>query len=203
MAEQHSIDVAWKELVSGDYPDLCVAIGFTTESERLCFRQLLVNAVVATDIMDAENCARQMQQWTVTFKDDNGCKSNAHAAEVLANRRATIAFELLMQASDISHYMQHWDIYQKWNQRLFDETKMAYHAGRSDKDPSTCWYQDELWFFDKCVIPLAHKLQKCGILGVLGGESLANALQNRHEFECMGQGVIQQYTKEYEEKYRR
>jgi hypothetical protein len=33
------------------------------------------------------------------------------------NRKATIVIELI-QASDVSHAMQHWHVYQKWNARL-------------------------------------------------------------------------------------
>ena len=33
----------------------------------------------------------------------------------------TIILEHLLQAADISHCMQNWNVYLKWNERLFDE----------------------------------------------------------------------------------
>ena len=53
--------------------------------------------------------------------------------------------------------MQHWHVYIKWNERLYEEMYAAYKAGRSDKDPSEGWYRGELWFFDNYVIPLSRK----------------------------------------------
>jgi len=42
----------------------------------------------------------------------------------------------LIQASDVSHTMQHWHSYRKWNERLFQEMYAAFKAGRAEKDPS-------------------------------------------------------------------
>jgi hypothetical protein len=39
----------------------------------------------------------------------------------MVNHRATIIIEALDQASDVSHTIQHWHIYRKWNERLFEE----------------------------------------------------------------------------------
>jgi len=50
--------------------------------------------------------------------------------------------------SDISHTMQHWHIYIKWNERFFHEMYLAYKQGRIDKDPSESWYAGEIGFFD-------------------------------------------------------
>ena len=41
------------------------------------------------------------------------------------NRKVTIVLEHLIQASDVAHTMQHWQIYQKWNQRLFEGMFLA------------------------------------------------------------------------------
>ena len=72
-----------------------------------------------------------------------------------------------MQASDVAHCMQHWHVYTKWNERLFEEMYQAYATGRAEKDPSVGWYKGELWFFDNYIIPLAGKLRDCGVFGTL------------------------------------
>jgi hypothetical protein len=96
--------------------------------------------------------------------------------------------------------MQHWHVYQKWNQRLFDEMMMAYRNGRSDKDPSLGWYKGELWFFDNYVIPLAKKLKDCGVFGVSSDEYLNYAMHNRDEWAAKGEDIVQQYLVQFEER---
>jgi hypothetical protein len=80
---------------------------------------------------------------------------------------------------------------QKWNERLFKELYFGYLQGRSEKDPSTSWYEGELWFFDFYVIPLARKLKECGAFGVSSDEYLDYALRNRKEWSHKGKDVIQ------------
>ena len=63
-------------------------------------------------------------------------------------------------------------MYQKWNERLFKEMYEAYLSGRSDMDPSVGWYKGEIGFFDFYIIPLAKKLDECGVFGVSSDECL-------------------------------
>jgi hypothetical protein len=56
------------------------------------------------------------------------------------NRKATIVIEHLLQASDVSHTMQHWRVYIEWNEKLSFELYRTYKEG-SDKDPSEFWYE--------------------------------------------------------------
>eukprot|EP00339_Tiarina_fusa_P000166 CAMPEP_0117052962 /NCGR_PEP_ID=MMETSP0472-20121206/36617_1 /TAXON_ID=693140 ORGANISM="Tiarina fusus, Strain LIS" /NCGR_SAMPLE_ID=MMETSP0472 /ASSEMBLY_ACC=CAM_ASM_000603 /LENGTH=121 /DNA_ID=CAMNT_0004767805 /DNA_START=9 /DNA_END=374 /DNA_ORIENTATION=+ len=93
--------------------------------------------------------------------------------------------------------MQHWHIYQRWNQRLFNEMYGAFKEGRADKDPSEGWYQGELWFFDQYVIPLAKKLKECGVFGVSSDEYLKYALDNRSEWAAKGDTIVQAMVDQY------
>ena len=95
------------------------------------------------------------------------------------NRKATIVLEHLIQASDVAHTMQHWHIFKKWNQNLFNEMYFAYKEGRATKDPSLSWYEGEIGFFDFYIIPLAKKLETCGVFGVSSTEYLSYAEANR------------------------
>jgi hypothetical protein len=83
-------------------------------------------------------------------------------------------------------------VYQKWNERLFREMYTAYKMGRTEKDPSKGWYEGELSFFDNYVIPLAKKLETCGVFGVSSDEYLNYAVQNRSEWENRGQDVVRE-----------
>lgn len=49
----------------------------------------------------------------------------------------------VIQASDISHTMQHWHVYRKWNANLFEELYVAYLGGRMEKNPADFWYKGE------------------------------------------------------------
>lgn len=55
----------------------------------------------------------------------------------------------------------------------------AYKTGRAAKDPCEFWYKGEIGFFDFYIIPLAKKLQQCGVFGVSSEEYLVFAKQNR------------------------
>jgi hypothetical protein len=98
--------------------------------------------------------------------------------------------EHIIQASDVSHTMQHWHIYRKWNERLFLEMFTAFKHGRMAKNPADFWYEGEIGFFDNYVIPLAKKLDQCGVFGVSSDECLNYAEQNRLEWEQRGQEVL-------------
>jgi hypothetical protein len=102
--------------------------------------------------------------------------------------------EHIIQASDVSHTMQHWHVYQKWNRCLFFEMYSAYKAGRDEKDPSQGWYEGELWFFDNFIIPMAKKLKTCGVFGVSCDEFLDYAMDNRVECAAKGRDIITQYV---------
>ena len=51
-------------------------------------------------------------------------------------------------ASDISHTMQHWHIYLKWNEKFFVECYNAYKEGRAENNPLDGWYKGEMGFYD-------------------------------------------------------
>jgi hypothetical protein len=113
------------------------------------------------------------------------------------NRKATIVIEHLIQASDIAHTMQHWHVYRKWNERLFEEMYQAYLNGRAEKDPSEFWYQGEIGFFDFYIIPLAKKLDECGVFGVSSNEYLNYAMKNRQEWEGKGKEIVADMLEKY------
>ena len=207
VAEQNSVVVAWDLLMEARFADLQTSI-FGNEDGRRRFRQLVVNAVMATDILDTELLALRKNRWDKAFhvpsrrssnesqKDEEsiGCSKRRDEIRKLEeeeamNRKATIVIEHIIQASDVAHTMQHWHIFVRWNKRLFDEMYGAYQDNRSEEDPTEGWYEAQLAFFDNYVIPLARKLKECGVFGVSSDEYLTYALENRKEWEMKGQQV--------------
>lgn len=189
VAEQNSFDIAWNLLMSESYDTLRKAI-FPTLTDLMRFRQVVVNTVLATDIFDKEMGDMRKARWDRVFGGTEDTLSDA-----VKNTRATIVLEHIIQASDVSHTMQHWHVYTKWNRRLFEEMRLAFSQGRMAKDPATFWYEGELGFFDNYVIPLAKKLQECHVFGVSSDEYLNYALSNRHEWEAKGKMIVQEMSK--------
>lgn len=105
VAEQNSVDLAWSLLMSYQFTNLRNAI-YRTEVEFRRFRQLVVNTVLATDIMDKELSAKRKERWNAAFALDVD-----EADESAVNRKATIVIEYIIQASDVAHTMQHWHVY--------------------------------------------------------------------------------------------
>jgi class 3 adenylate cyclase len=187
VAEQNSVDLAWDLLMDDEYEALRSAI-YKTDDERKRFRQLVVNSVMATDIMDKDLKVLRNARWDKAFSGNPESREESNKDAV--DRKATIVIEHLIQASDVSHTMQHWHIYRKWNARLFEEMYKAFLEGRADTDPSENWYKGEMGFFDFYIIPLAKKLKNCGVFGVSSDEYLNYAMTNRQEWESRGTEVV-------------
>jgi len=195
VAEQQSIDKCWSLLMEPTYKDLRNTI-YTTADGLHRFRSLVVNSVLATDICDKQLKELRNNRWDKAFhKNGQGAENETEEDKSAKDRKATIVIEHLIQASDIAHTMQHWHVYRKWNERLFRECYKAYKEGRAEKDPSEYWYKGEIGFFDFYIIPLAKKLQECGVFGVSSSEYLDYALKNREEWELKGEEVVEQMKK--------
>ena len=192
VAEQNSIVMSWELLMDDAFTNLRNAI-YSNREEEHRFRQLVVQTVLATDIADKELKILRNARWENAFNK----QADDEDPQVTVNRKATIVIEHLIQASDVSHTMQHWHIYRKWNECFFFECYQAYLNGRADSDPSLNWYKGEIGFFDFYIIPLAKKLKGCGVFGVSSDEYLNYALQNRKEWELRGQQVVAEMLEKF------
>ena len=106
VAEQNSVDIAWDLLQGEDFGALRAVI-HATRQERDRFRQLVVNAVMATDVMDPDLKKLRNARWDRAFASSDVSPLSAseeHSRNV--NRKATIVIEHLLQASDVAHTMQ-------------------------------------------------------------------------------------------------
>jgi 3'5'-cyclic nucleotide phosphodiesterase len=180
IAECHSI---YLTLTTLDKYKLLQRSIYKTEEECNRFRDLLCHSVLATDIIGN----KLDSLWTLAF---DSMAESEHDASSLLNRRASVALQLIIQASDVAHTMQHWHVYTKWNEKLFVERYLAYKSGLSSVDPSLRWYEGELSFLDNYVIPLAKRLRECKIYGVSSEEYYGFALENRREWERKGRDIV-------------
>jgi 3'5'-cyclic nucleotide phosphodiesterase len=185
VAEQNSLVTAWLLFMNEKFADLrhCIC---SDKEELAAFRRILVTVVMATDLFDKDLKNQRDQYWDDTF----GGNATASRKEYGILELSIVA-QLIIQASDVSHTMQHFTVYRKWNFRLLTEMYDAYQNGRAAEDPTTKWYEGELWFFDNYVIPLAQKLKKCNVFGASCAEFLDYAMDNRAEWEAKGRDIVQ------------
>uniref|UniRef100_A0A7S2YCQ1 PDEase domain-containing protein n=1 Tax=Entomoneis paludosa TaxID=265537 RepID=A0A7S2YCQ1_9STRA len=189
-AEQNSFDLAWALFMDDKYSDLRNAL-CRDEGELKRFRQMVVNMVMATDVIDKDLNGFRNKRWSRAF----GSEADLEEAEKdKVDRKATIVVEHMIQAADVAHTMQHWHIYRKWNERLFCEMYEAFTSGRSETNPADGWYDGELGFFDFYIIPLAKKLADCGVFGVASSEYLSYAERNRREWADRGREIVAEYV---------
>ena len=156
---------------------------------------------MATDIVDKDLKALRNSRWDKAFKKGDSADYVDENPKDEVDRKATIVIEHIIQASDISHTMQHWHVYRKWNQCLFEELYVAYLNGRMEKDPAEFWAKGEIGFFDFYIIPLTKKLKECGVFGVSSGEYLGYALKNREEWVAKGEEVTAEMVEIVHKKY--
>jgi len=184
---------------------------FVNGDEMQRFKQLLINTVLATDIADKERSKRGKIRWQKAFhpssvsRDTAADEDNSNAVNILKNTslrslKATLVFEQIMQASDVSHTMQHWETFKKWNKRLYKELSKGYQEGRGASDPREGWYNGEIGFFDFYIIPLAMKLKECGVFGSATREYLDYALENRRRWEEEGKEIARKMVEANDEQ---
>jgi hypothetical protein len=186
IAEQNSIAIGWQLLMEPRYEYLRSCI-YKTNVERKRFRQVLINSVMATDLLDLNCHQKRVERWDMTFKEYDEDYGNRE----LLDRKATVVIENLIQMADVAHTMQHWHTYRRWNDRLFEEMVNAYRIGRTSSNPAVKWYKGELDFFDSTVIPLAKRIRKAGVFGVGGAELyVSHAKENRNEWKQIGRTTL-------------
>lgn len=185
MVEQNSLNIAWDLLFKKEYEWLRHTI-YETDDELQRFRHVLVNSVMASDWNDSGLKLARMQRWERAFSPI-ALRLSSHE---MLNRKATIVIDYLQQASNISHTMQHWQIYRKWNERYFYERHTAFVEGRAERNPADSWYEEEIASFDFYVIPLARKLKDCAVFGVSSDEYLNYAIRNRQDWEKRGRDLV-------------
>ena len=71
----------------------------------------IITLVLATDIMDKELGDLRKARWAKAFSGEGSTASAEFEEAHVANRKATIVLEHLIQASDVAHTMQHWHVY--------------------------------------------------------------------------------------------
>jgi len=198
VAEQNSFDMAWDLLGEDKFARLRSAICQNAVEFRR-FRQIVVNSVMATDLGDKESKALRNGRWSKAFAGEDLVQDEN--LTISTNRKATIVIEHLIQAADIAHTCQHWGLYRKWNERLFQECYKAFRDGRAEQNPADGWYGGEIGFYEFYIIPLAKKLRDCGVFGPTSDENLNYAKSNKAQWEKEGHSIVAKMLAKAEDEY--
>jgi len=185
VAEQNSLDLTWDLLMDDNYAELRAAI-YRTEEEKQLFRQVLVNSVISTDLFDQRLKDRFESRWKVGFPNESHGDQGTSK-----NLQATLIMETMVQAADIAHTMQHWQVYRKWNLRLFEEMYQGFVDGRTSSDPSDFWFEGELQFYNNYTLPLVRRLRQSGAFVTASTDSHQDyAEQNKRQWENKGKDIV-------------
>ena len=154
-----------------------------------------------TDIVNKDLQSQRKIRWNRVFGTDDDNKEETapsmyETEEKRQSERRTALLELVIQASDVSHTMQHWHIYRQWNSCLFHELDKAWKEGRADKDPREDWFKGEIGFFKFYILPLAERVKHSSAFGALGAELYQSAESNLIEWEMKGNDVVQELIDE-------
>lgn len=113
--------------------------------------------------------------------------ANNDVGQLLLQRDAVT--DLIMNVADVAHTMQKFSTFLRWNEQLYIELFNAYHEGRISNDPTEGWYQNQINFFGKYVIPLAKRMDKCRICGCKSPIFLYFAMENKRKWVEEGQAI--------------
>ena len=121
----------------------------------------------------------------------NGKIIDAYASTSEGQRRLRqdAVMDLMMNIADVGHTMQGFSSFVKWNRRLYKELLYAYHHDRTAWDPTDGWYSNQINFFDFYIIPLAEKMDACGVFGHNSTVFLYFAMENKRRWMREGQQI--------------
>mmetsp|Transcript_5910 Transcript_5910/g.13459 ORF Transcript_5910/g.13459 Transcript_5910/m.13459 type:complete len:2439 (+) Transcript_5910:2-7318(+) len=179
------------------------------EKKKKRFYKMVTDLVLCTDIASKERRELGMQKWERACCSHGNRREGGSSARSQMQRRSSIATvvtdntssgseasellrlytpeatkaisEQIMQAADVSHTIQHFSTFVKWNVHLYHEVLAAYECGRTlahleqKKNkannnasspeilhPKESWYESQIGFYDHYIIPLAERLDACG-----------------------------------------
>ncbi len=133
---------------------------FATESRRLGIRTSMDFSGM---LLDAYNSVDQLKQHAV--------------------------LETMMNAADVAHTMQSFQVFVKWNKRLFREFYVAHKAGRLSFDPCENWYENQIGFIKHYILPLTQKMKACGVFGHTGSVFEYFATENLKRWMKEGEDI--------------
>ena len=195
---KNQFEATINHLMEPKYDDLRACM-FSNELDVKRFRQVFVNCVLCTDLFNDDLSMVRKNRWQKGFADsDDNIDAPDTSPKEMMDLRATIVLETVMLMSDVYHTTQNWHMYEKWNERHFEETYYYYKEAKElNQDPSLFWYKQQLINFDQHVIPTAKKMSDTCVFDSTGDELLSFALSNRQQWAAKGGDMIASMVAKY------
>jgi len=236
-AEWNSLDIGLTLLSNGEeYGEFNRVLGEGKKREKL--HKLVTDLVLCTDIASKERRDLGMNKWknaccqaeeadryrrrptdetdnTSSHLREHDAHSKSHLTKLFTPDAAKAISEQIMQVADVSHTMQHFSTFTKWNKHLYHEVLAAHKCGRTlahheqrrganatnapqeIHHPKENWYDSQIGFFSFYIIPLAERLDACGAFS--GDDKFAPlAVQNMEQWKEFGREITLLMVKEAE-----
>ena len=181
IAEKNSIDIGLEIFFRDEFKELRMAI-LPDELDQIKFTKTMFQGILVTDIATPGRVKLGIERFAVAqdergeyevrlcplvpiiddFFEQTGLSESAKEAypnEFIithAGLQKCVRNEHLMLISDVSHLLQNWENFVKWNFRLFKEIKECSRKGFCD-DPVEGWSQGEIGFLNHYILPLAKR----------------------------------------------
>lgn len=136
-----------------------------------------------------------------TSMDFSGMLLDAYRTTDQLQQHAVL--ETMMNAADVAHTMQSFQVFVKWNKRLFKEFYVAHLSNRLSFNPSENWYENQIGFFSHYIIPLSQKMKTCGVFGTTGNVFEYFAMENKKRWIEVGEDVSLEIIRDVKQEVER
>jgi len=184
-AEWNSADIGLNLLLSEQFSEL-----YSLISNQSKFCNTVRNLILCTDIASKPRRDICMRRW------DKACTQSGRSSldtavtdsttkqgitKLFSQEAAQTISEQIMLAADVSHTMQHFEVFMRWNGSLYHEILAAFECGRTEAHykarlvggvdnakpvhPKENWFASQIGFYDFYIIPLAERLDSSCAFG--------------------------------------
>ena len=181
IAEKHSIDIGLDIFFQDEFKELRHAI-LPDVYDKILYTRTLFQAILCTDIASSDNVELGIERFAlaqhnrgeyelricplVPYLGDMFDKFGLEESDKEefpnefkinhTNLQKCVRNEHLMLIADVSHLVQDWNNFVKWNFRLFQEIKNCSRKGFCP-DPLDGWSKGQIGFLNHYIIPLAKR----------------------------------------------
>ena len=154
-------------------------------------------SMFSTDAAVEEFATESRRLGIRTSMDFSGMLLDAYHSVDQLKQHAVL--ETMMNAADVAHTMQSFQVFVKWNKRLFREFYVAHMAGRLSFDPCENWYENQIGFFKHYILPLTQKMKDCGVFGHTGSVFEYFAMENKERWMKEGEDISERIIRDVKE----
>ena len=155
-------------------------------------------SMFSTDAAVEEFATESRRLGIRTSMDFSGMLLDAYHSVDQLKQHAVL--ETMINAADVAHTMQSFQVFVKWNKRLFRELYVAHMVGRLSFDPCENWYTNQIGFFNHYILPLTQKMKDCGVFGHTGSVFEYFATENKERWIKEGEDISERIIRDVKDE---